>query len=131
MTIAIDDFGIGYSSFETLRKFPFDKIKMDKSFVEELTNDPQTMAIVRAVLALGKSLDIKVLAEGVETSGQLAALRGEGCHEAQGFYLGRPQRTPLDMVALPQSATGSFTSAANRPQAKQIDKKPILLESAW
>lgn len=94
ITVAIDDFGIGYSSLETLRLFPFDKIKIDKSFTNGLGNDPQTMAIVRAVLALGKSLDIKVLAEGVESVQQLTTLRGEGCDEAQGYYLGRPERTP-------------------------------------
>jgi diguanylate cyclase (GGDEF)-like protein len=127
VTIAIDDFGIGYSSLETLRTFPFDKIKMDKSFVEGLTDSPQTMAIVRAVLALGKSLDIKVLAEGVETSGQLAALRGEGCHEAQGFYLGRPQRTPVNIITHTQPATGS---PATRKQAPQIAQNSILRESA-
>lgn len=94
ITVAIDDFGIGYSSLETLRLFPFDKIKIDKSFTNGLEKDAQTMAIVRAVLALGKSLDIKVLAEGVESVQQLATLRGEGCDEAQGYYLGRPQRNP-------------------------------------
>ncbi len=94
ITVAIDDFGIGYSSLETLRLFPFDKIKIDKSFTNGLNSDAQTMAIVRAVLALGKSLDIKVLAEGVESDQQLAALKCEGCDEAQGYYLGRPQRDP-------------------------------------
>lgn len=94
ITVAIDDFGIGYSSLETLRLFPFDKIKIDKSFTDGLVRDAQTMAIVRAVLALGKSLGIKVLAEGVESVQQLSTLRGEGCHEAQGYYLGRPERTP-------------------------------------
>lgn len=94
VTVAIDDFGIGYSSLETLRSFPFDKIKIDRSFTNGLAHDAQTMAIVRAVLALGRSLAIKVLAEGVETSQQLTLLRGEGCDEAQGYYLGRPQRTP-------------------------------------
>lgn len=94
VTIAMDDFGIGYSSFETLRAFSFDKIKLDRSFTQGLESDAQAKAIVRAVLALGKSLDIRILAEGVETSEQLLILRTEGCDEAQGYYLGRPKRKP-------------------------------------
>ena len=90
VTVALDDFGTGYSSLDTLRSFPFDKIKLDRSFMGELEHDPQATAIVRAVLALGKSLDIPVLAEGVETDEQLATLKREGCKEAQGFLLGRP-----------------------------------------
>lgn len=90
VTVAIDDFGTGYSSLDTLRSFPFNKIKLDRSFMGELQHDPQATAIVRAVLALGKSLDIPVLAEGVETTDQLAALKREGCDEAQGYLLGRP-----------------------------------------
>jgi diguanylate cyclase len=90
VTVALDDFGTGYSSLDTLRSFPFDKIKLDRSFMGELENDPQATAIVRAVLALGKSLDIPVLAEGVETSEQLSTLKLEGCKEAQGYLLGRP-----------------------------------------
>jgi predicted signal transduction protein with EAL and GGDEF domain len=92
VTVAMDDFGIGYSSLETLRTFPFDKIKLDRSFTNGLSNDRQAMAIVRAVLALGKSLDIRVLAEGVETTEQLSILSAEGCDEAQGYLLGRPDR---------------------------------------
>lgn len=89
--IALDDFGTGYSSLETLRAFPFDKIKLDRLFVSELENSPQAVAIVRAVLALGKSLSIPVLAEGIETERQLGVLRREGCDEVQGFLLGYPQ----------------------------------------
>ena len=90
VSVALDDFGTGYSSLETLRAFPFDKIKLDRSFMSEVETSPQAKAIVRAVLALGKSLDVPVLAEGVETSDQLAVLVAEGCDEAQGYYLGRP-----------------------------------------
>jgi diguanylate cyclase (GGDEF)-like protein len=88
--IALDDFGTGYSSLETLRTFPFDKIKLDQVFASELETNPQATAIIRAVLALGKSLSIPVLAEGIETARQLAVLVEEGCDEAQGFLLGRP-----------------------------------------
>jgi diguanylate cyclase (GGDEF)-like protein/PAS domain S-box-containing protein len=91
VTVAIDDFGTGYSSLETLRSFPFDKIKLDRSFMTEVETSPQAKAIVRAILALGRSLDVPVLAEGVETADQLDLLAREGCDEAQGFLLGRPQ----------------------------------------
>lgn len=93
--IALDDFGTGYSSLETLRAFPFDKIKLDRFFIAELADSPQATAIIRAVLALGKSLSIPVLAEGIETSRQLEVLRREGCDEAQGFLLGYPGPMPL------------------------------------
>ncbi|TLP44142.1 EAL domain-containing protein [Cohaesibacter sp. CAU 1516] len=89
--IALDDFGTGYSSLEILRTYPFDKIKLDKSFVDEIETDIQSKAIVRAVLALGKSLEIPVLAEGIETSSQMEILRIEGCNEGQGYLLGHPR----------------------------------------
>ncbi len=90
VSIAIDDFGTGYSSLDTLRSFPFDKIKLDRSFMSEVESNEQSKAIVRAILALGHSLSVPVLAEGVETREQLDVLRKEGCTEAQGFLLGRP-----------------------------------------
>ena len=89
--VALDDFGTGYSSLQTLRAFPFDKIKLDRFFAAELEGSPQSTAIIRAVLALGKSLSIPVLAEGVETHEQLEILLREGCDEVQGFLLGRPE----------------------------------------
>ena len=97
VTVAIDDFGTGYSSLETLRVFPFDKIKLDRSFIGDLEESSQSRAILRAVLALGRSLDVPVLAEGVETLAQLERLKSEGCDEAQGFYLGRP--IPSDQLS--------------------------------
>ena len=90
VTIALDDFGTGYSSLETLRAFPFDKIKLDRSFMSEIEASSSAKAIIRAVMALSNSLDIPVLAEGIETEGQLSILDREGCHEAQGYLLGRP-----------------------------------------
>jgi diguanylate cyclase (GGDEF)-like protein len=88
--VALDDFGAGYSSLETLRVFPFSKIKLDRSFISGLADDLQAIGVMRAVLALGRSLSIPVLAEGVETDDQLEVLRREGCDEAQGSLLGRP-----------------------------------------
>ena len=90
VSIAIDDFGTGYSSLATLRSFPFDKIKLDRSFMNEVEHSEESKAIVRAILALGRSLSVPVLAEGVETLEQLNVLRMEGCNEAQGYLLGRP-----------------------------------------
>ena len=88
--VVLDDFGTGHSSLETLRVFPFDKIKLDGFFISGLTDSPQAIAIIRAVLAVGKSLSIRVLAEGIETAEELEVLRREGCDEVQGFLLGNP-----------------------------------------
>jgi EAL domain-containing protein (putative c-di-GMP-specific phosphodiesterase class I) len=81
----MDDFGTGYSSLSYLRSFPFDKIKIDRSFVKDLAQRPDCVAIVRAISGLGRSLNITTTAEGVETEDQLDWLRAEGCNEVQGF----------------------------------------------
>jgi len=88
--IAMDDFGTGYSSLSYLRSFPFDKIKIDRSFVHELATHDDSMAIVRAVAGLGRSLGICTTAEGVETDEQLTLLRSEGCTEVQGYLFSAP-----------------------------------------
>jgi diguanylate cyclase (GGDEF)-like protein/PAS domain S-box-containing protein len=88
--ISLDDFGTGYSSLSYLQRFPFDKIKIDRSFVWEMERNADSMAIVRAVIALGHSLRITVTAEGVETENQLALLQNENCDQVQGYLLGRP-----------------------------------------
>lgn len=113
VSIAIDDFGTGYSSLETLRSFPFDKIKLDRSFLTEVDRSEQATAMVRAILALGQGLQIPVLAEGVETVNQLDILRREGCHEVQGYLLGRPM--PMEDQPNPQS--GSEMGSANQNAA--------------
>jgi EAL domain-containing protein (putative c-di-GMP-specific phosphodiesterase class I) len=89
--ISLDDFGTGYSSLSYLRSFPFDKIKIDRSFVSELATRNDSMAIIRAVTGLGKSLGIATTAEGVETSAQLELLRREGCTQAQGYLFSKPR----------------------------------------
>ena len=89
--ISLDDFGTGYSSLSYLRSFPFDKIKIDRSFVSELATRDDSMAIVRAVTGLGKSLGIVTTAEGVETDAQFDLLRQEGCTQAQGYLFSRPR----------------------------------------
>jgi diguanylate cyclase (GGDEF)-like protein len=90
ITVALDDFGTGYSSLSYLRSFPFDKIKIDQSFVRGLATNKESMSIIRAVTGLGHSLNIKTTAEGVETLDQLNMLREHGCTEAQGYLFNRP-----------------------------------------
>jgi diguanylate cyclase (GGDEF)-like protein/PAS domain S-box-containing protein len=89
--VAIDDFGAGYSSLAYLQSFPFDKIKIDRSFVSGLPEDASSQAIVRAIVALGRGLNLPLIAEGVETRAQLEYLDSLGCSEAQGFLFGAPQ----------------------------------------
>ncbi len=89
--ISMDDFGTGYSSLSYLRSFPFDKIKIDQSFVRDLAANRDAQAIVRAIVSLGIGLGVTITAEGVETEAELGCLRAEGCHEGQGFLFSRPQ----------------------------------------
>lgn len=88
--VSMDDFGTGYSSLSYLQKFPFDKIKIDQSFVRSIETNPDSAAIVRAVTALGQSLGMVTIAEGVETPEQLARIAQDGCQQVQGFLTGRP-----------------------------------------
>ncbi len=88
--ISMDDFGTGYSSLSYLRSFPFDKIKIDQTFVRDILDDSDAMAIIKAVLDLGASMGVVTTAEGVETQEQLDALRGQGCAEIQGYFISRP-----------------------------------------
>jgi EAL domain-containing protein (putative c-di-GMP-specific phosphodiesterase class I) len=88
--IALDDFGTGYSSLSYLRGFPFDKIKIDQTFVRDLTQREDCMAIVTAVAQLAKSLQMTTVAEGVETPEHLAKVRAAGCTQVQGYLFSRP-----------------------------------------
>ncbi|WP_134499475.1 putative bifunctional diguanylate cyclase/phosphodiesterase [Microvirga pakistanensis] len=92
--IAMDDFGTGYSSLSYLRSFPFDKIKIDQSFVRELSSRADCLAIVRSIAGLGTSLGMSTVAEGVETEDQLLQIIAAGCTEVQGYYFGRPKAAP-------------------------------------
>ena len=88
--VSMDDFGTGYSSLSYLRSFPFDKIKIDRSFVKDMQNKPEGDAIIRAVSGLGRSLGMTTIAEGVETPEQMARIRAEGCTEIQGYLISKP-----------------------------------------
>jgi EAL domain-containing protein (putative c-di-GMP-specific phosphodiesterase class I) len=90
VTLAIDDFGTGYSSFTYLRRFPVDALKLDQSFVQEITEDPGDATIVSAMIIVAKSLNQRVIAEGVETRAQLKFLQSHGCGEGQGYYFSHP-----------------------------------------
>jgi diguanylate cyclase (GGDEF)-like protein/PAS domain S-box-containing protein len=89
--IALDDFGTGYSSLSYLRSFPFDKIKIDKSFINDMHDSREALAIIRAITGMSRSLDIQITAEGVESNEQFERLKAEGCTLFQGYYFGRPQ----------------------------------------
>ena len=88
---AMDDFGTGYSSLSYLRRFPFNKIKIDRSFLQNLTDSKEAEQIIRTIVALGKNLGMRVTAEGVETPRQLKFLAEVGCDEIQGYLIGKPQ----------------------------------------
>jgi diguanylate cyclase (GGDEF)-like protein len=91
--LAVDDFGTGYSSLSYLRKFSMDTLKIDQSFVRTITTAPDDTAIVTAIISMGRNLDLRVVAEGVETAEELEFLQAHQCDEAQGFYLSRPVRS--------------------------------------
>jgi predicted signal transduction protein with EAL and GGDEF domain len=115
--LAMDDFGTGYSSLSYLQRFPFDKIKIDKSFVQGMPEKADCLAIVRAIISLGRSLGMLVNAEGVETETQCATLIGEGCGELQGYLFSRPQPAVAvtSMLLQHAQATQSPMHAARRP----------------
>ena len=114
--IAMDDFGTGYSSLSYLQSFPFDKIKIDQAFIANLSQREQSAAIIRAVIGLGRGLNLPVLAEGVETEEQLAFLAAEKCDEIQGFLIGKPQ--PIEFYA---EAVG---------RASKMKKKPTIARAS-
>ena len=105
VTLALDDFGTGYASLSYLRKFPFEQIKLDRSFVQAQVLEERSRHILRAVLSLSRSLQLSVVAEGVETRTQLHLLRKQGCHAVQGFLVGRPMSRENAETMFPSGAT--------------------------
>ena len=102
MTVSLDDFGTGYSSLNYLRKFPLEKVKIDRSFVQDVLAQPDCAAIVRGLISMTADLNITTIGEGVEEAAQLEWLRGHGCHQAQGNFVGRP---------MPEGEFKAFVSA--------------------
>ncbi|MDP2619258.1 MAG: bifunctional diguanylate cyclase/phosphodiesterase [Hyphomicrobiales bacterium] len=96
VAVALDDFGTGYSSLSYLARFPFNKLKIDQSFVHALGSSPEATAVIKTIVGLGRALDIAIVAEGVETEAQAEALRAVGCTQVQGFLYGRPSDQVLD-----------------------------------
>ena len=115
--VSMDDFGTGYSSLSYLRSFPFDKIKIDQSFVRDLAANRDAQAIVRSIISLGVGLGVTITAEGVETQAELSCLRAEGCHEAQG-YLFSAARPNAEIVALLNAQCGG--QGLSKPVASAV-----------
>jgi diguanylate cyclase (GGDEF)-like protein len=111
--LALDDFGVGYSSLDVLRSFAFDRIKLDKSFVDEIETDEQAVSLLRAIVALGTTLQIPVLAEGIERPGQLRIAASAGCSALQGYLIGKPSRELVE--------PNNVRSLVRRASSREVD----------
>jgi EAL domain-containing protein (putative c-di-GMP-specific phosphodiesterase class I) len=111
--IAIDDFGTGYSNLSYLQKFPVDCLKIDQSFIRQISTVGQEVALVTAIINMAHTLNLRVVAEGVETKEETAFLKANGCDEAQGFYFSRPLNAKAFAQLLERQIAGEMTLAAN------------------
>ena len=114
VTIAIDDFGTGYSSLSYLKKLPIDRLKIDRSFISDIPQNREDIAITRTIIAMARSLNLQVIAEGVETDSQLDFLRGEGCDEFQGYLLSKPL-SPDELERLLERRHNTVSYPPNNP----------------
>ena len=117
LKLAIDDFGTGYSSLSYLKHFPVSKLKIDRSFVRDVAVNLDDAAITTAIISMAKSLNLKVIAEGVETEEQMSFLRARHCDEIQGYYFSKPL-SPEDVVVALRGAAGSLDHAPGNPRSK-------------
>jgi EAL domain-containing protein (putative c-di-GMP-specific phosphodiesterase class I) len=120
--LAIDDFGTGYSSMSLMKHFPIDTIKIDRSFVRDLSRDSEDQAIARAIISMGKALGMTVVAEGVETTEQQTFLRNHACDEMQGYLFSKPL-PPQKLAALLRSAP-VLVSPSLQPTPDDEGEKP-------
>jgi CheY-like chemotaxis protein len=126
ITISIDDFGTGYSSLSYLKNLPIDKIKIDRSFVNEIISDRHDAAITRAIISLAHHLNLKVVAEGVETESQYWFLKRNSCDEFQGFLFARPM--PFDELALRLQEQGGRESLPLAPDRREYERTLLILD---
>lgn len=121
--LAFDDYGTGFASLSLLKRFPVTRLKIDRSFIRDITTDAEDAAVVRAVLYLGRSFGMEVIAEGVETEAQLEMLCRHDCHEVQGYLFGRPVPAPMftESFFTESVVTGGVTEAGSPPARSRPD----------
>ena len=125
VSISIDDFGTRYSTLTYVKHFPVDRLKIDQCFVRDIATNPSDAAIVRAIVSLGHSLDLEIVAEGVETIEQATLLRAEGCDEVQGFYFAAPMQSE-ELIAFVQRKSHASAHGVKRKMRADLFRNVIL-----